>query len=89
MDQWVHHEGLIQWPIAPWTDAVPWSDILLPRRDKEINKIELIIKFLTTPQLKIEMAIGWKLNGNVKANMYISKKKMCQVIKYSVKSFTI
>ena len=27
--QWVHHEGSIQWPIAPWADTLPWSYILL------------------------------------------------------------
>ena len=25
--QWFHNEGLIQWPIAPWADALPWSYI--------------------------------------------------------------
>ena len=27
--QWVHHEGLIWWPIAPWADALPCSYIPL------------------------------------------------------------
>ena len=27
--QWVHHEGLIQPPIVPWTDVLPQSYVLL------------------------------------------------------------
>ena len=28
--QWVHHEGLIQQPIAPSADALTWTYISLP-----------------------------------------------------------
>ena len=27
--QWVHHEGLIRWPIAPRANALPLSYVLL------------------------------------------------------------
>ena len=30
ISQMVHHEGLVRWPTAPWTDTLPWSYILLP-----------------------------------------------------------
>ena len=38
---------------------------------------------LTTPQLKNKLAIGCNTNGKLNTNMYISKLKICNVIKYS------
>ena len=53
--QWVHHEGSIQWLVAPWADALPWSYIsLLPFNDA-LNIFVFKIKSESNTLIRIDL----------------------------------
>ena len=43
--QWAHHEGLIQWPIAPWVNNLPQRYTWLPFLRKTYLRVHILSSF--------------------------------------------
>ena len=62
--QWVHHEGSIWWPNAPWVDALAWSHISLPKHQEfnfQMNKRTFMTIALVGPR-NTSMGPPWRID---------------------------